>query len=104
VSVRVIVTTRQGARFTERVACETDDPDLARIVAFVHGTAARKGTVVSVETNGETTHAEIATRAHRFKTTTHKTYRKNRTSDDDYSLTRDASALIVSLRTEHETP
>ena len=78
--MRVIVTTRQGARFTERVACETDDPDLARIVAFVHGTAARKGTVTSVEADGgETTHAEIATRAHRFKTPTHKAYRENRT-------------------------
>ena len=103
--MRVIVTTRQKGRAVERVVCETADADLARIVAFVYGVAARKGTVTSVEADGgETTHAEIATRAHRFKTTTHKTYRKNRTSDDDYSLTRDASALIVSLRTEHETP
>ena len=78
--MRVIVTTRQGARFTERVACETDAPDLARIVAFVHGTAARKGTVVSVETNGETTHAEIATRAHRFKTPSRKAFEHNRTT------------------------
>ena len=92
--MRVIVTTRQGARFTERVACETDDADLARIVAFVHGTAARKGTVTSVEgDDGETTHAEIATRAHRFKTPTSKAYRENRTV-----------APIVILRTEHETP
>ena len=29
--------------------------------------------------DGETMHAEIATRAHRFKTPTHKAYRENRT-------------------------
>jgi hypothetical protein len=78
--VRVIQTAYRRGRAVERVLIDTDDADLARIVAFVHGTAARKGTVTSVEgDDGETTHAEIATRAHRFKTPTHKAYRENRT-------------------------
>jgi len=94
VSVRVIQTAYRRGRAVERVLIDTDDADLARIVAFVHGTAARKGTVTSVEgDDGETTHAEIATRAHRFKTPTSKAYRENRTV-----------APIVILRTEHETP
>ena len=78
--MRVIVTTRQKGRAVERVVCETADEDIARIVAFVYGASVRKGTVTSVEADdGETTHAEIATRAHRFKTPTHKAYRENRT-------------------------
>ena len=77
--MRVIQTTHRRGHADERVLIDTDDPDLARIVAFVHGTAARKGTVVSVETNGETTHAEIATRAHRFKTPSRKAFEHNRT-------------------------
>ena len=78
--MRVIQTAYRRGRAVERVLIDTDDADLARIVAFVHGTAARKGTVTSVEADGgETTHAEIATRAHRFKTPTHKAYRENRT-------------------------
>jgi hypothetical protein len=75
----VIQTTHRRGHADERVLIDTDDADLARIVAFVHGATARKGTVTSVETDGETTSAEIATRAHRFKTPTHKAYRENRT-------------------------
>lgn len=78
--MRVIQTTHRRGRAVERVLIDTDDPDLARIVAFVHGTAARKGTVTSVETDGETTSAEIATRAHRFKTPTRKAFEHNRTT------------------------
>ena len=82
--MRVIVTTRQKGRAVERVVCETADADLARIVAFVYGADSRKGTVTSVEADdGETTHAEIATRAHRFKTPTSKAYRENRTRVDE---------------------
>lgn len=82
--MRVIQTTYRRGRAVDRVLIDTDDADLARIVAFVHGTAARKGTVTSVEgDDGETAHAEIATRAHRFKTPTHKAYRENRTDVDE---------------------
>ena len=79
--MRVIQTAYRRGRAVERVLIDTDDADLARIVAFVHGTAARKGTVTSVEADGgETTHAEIATRAHRFKTPSRKAFEHNRTT------------------------
>ena len=81
--MRVIQTTRRRGHAVECVLIDTDDEELARIVAFVHGTAARKGTVTSVETDGETTSAEIATRAHRFKTPSRKAFQHNRTSDDE---------------------
>jgi hypothetical protein len=78
--VRVIQTTHRRGHADERVLIDTDDADLARIVAFVHGATARKGTVTSVETDRETTSAEIATRAHRFKTPTPKAFYDNRTT------------------------
>ena len=78
--MRVIQTTHRRGHAVERVLIDTDDEDLSRIVAFVHGTAARKGTVTSVETDGETTSAEIAARAHRFKTPSRKAFEHNRTS------------------------
>ena len=78
--MRVIQTTRRRGHAVECVLIDTDDEDLARIVAFVHGNTARKGTVTSVETDGETTSAEIATRAHRFKTPSRKAFSRNRTS------------------------
>ena len=40
--MRVIQTTYRRGHAVERVLIDTDDEDLARIVAFVHGTAARK--------------------------------------------------------------
>ena len=81
--MRVIQTTRRRGHAVECVLIDTDDEDLARIVAFVHGTTARKGTVTSVETDGETTSAEIATRAHRFKTPSRKAFEHNRTSVEE---------------------
>lgn len=78
--MRVIQTIHRRGHAVERVLIDTDDEDLARIVAFVHGTAARKDTVTSVETDGETTSAEIATRAHRFKTPSRKAFSRNRAS------------------------
>lgn len=81
--MRVIQTTYRRGHAVECVLIDTDDEDLARIVAFVHGATSRKGTVTSVETNAETTSAEIATRAHRFKTPLRKAFQHNRTSDDE---------------------
>lgn len=81
--MRVIQTTHRRGHAVERVLIDTDDEDLARIVAFVHGTAARKGTVTSVETDSETTSAEIATRAHRFKTPLRKAFEHDRTSVEE---------------------
>ena len=81
--MRVIQTTYRRGHAVECVLIDTDDEDLARIVAFVHGTAARKGTVTSIETDAETTSAEIATRAHRFKTPSRQAFLHNRTSDDE---------------------
>lgn len=78
--MRVIQTIHRRGHAVERVLIDTDDADLARIVAFVHGTAARKGTVTSIETDAETTSAEIATRAHRFKTPSRKAFSRNRAS------------------------
>ena len=67
--MRVTQTTWTRGRRSERVLIETADTDLASIVAFVYGAAARKGSVTAVEDNaGEIVAAEIATRAHRIKT------------------------------------
>jgi len=67
--VRVTQTTWTRGRRSERVLIETADADLARIVAFVYGATARKGSVTAVEdAAGEIVAAEIATRAHRLKT------------------------------------
>ena len=81
--MRVIQTIHRRGHAVERVLIDTDDEDLARIVAFVHGAAARKGTVTSVETDGEPTSAEIATRAHRFKTPSRKAFSRNRASVEE---------------------
>ena len=81
--MRVIQTTYRRGHAVECVLIDTDDEDLARIVAFVHGTAARKGTVTSIETDAETTSAEIATRAHRFQTPSRKAFSRNRTSVEE---------------------
>ena len=78
--MRVIQTIHRRGHAVERVLIDTDDADLARIVAFVHGATSRKGTVISVETDAETTSAEIATRAHRFKTPSRKAFSRNRAS------------------------
>ncbi len=78
--MRVIQTIHRRGHAVECVLIDTDDADLARIVAFVHGATSRKGTVTSVETDGETTSAEIATRAHRFKTPSRKAFSRNRAS------------------------
>ena len=78
--MRVIQTIHRRGHAVECVLIDTDDEDLARIVAFVHGATSRKGTVTSVETNAETTSAEIATRAHRFKTPSRKAFSRNRAS------------------------
>ena len=67
--MRVTQTTWTRGRRSERVLIETEDADLARIVAFVYGATARKGTVTAVEDDaGDVIAAEIATRAHRLKT------------------------------------
>ena len=81
--MRVIQTTYRRGHAVECVLIDTDDEDLARIVAFVHGATSRKGTVTSVETNAVTTSAEIATRAHRFKTPSRKAFSRNRTSVEE---------------------